>query len=658
MNMRLAGFPLRISLNLVLLLGAATQVLGQDPSAQELATPPERTAPSAKELTEALAHLTRPIGVEGAGLAVGLKDRLLHLGTVGDFSADQTLPIASASKWLATAVILSLHDDGLLDIELPVSRYLKEFDRPDKKYLTLSQCLSCTAGFAAQSRTALDRDLDMDGVARELAEEPLQYEPGIDFVYSGVGFQVAACVAVRATKTNWHTLFRDRVADRLGMMNTAFGRLSPVGSDAGAATVPWIAGGAVSSLRDYERVCAMLGNGGELRGVRVLKPESLDRMFRSQTARTLVRFPGFEGDLAYGLATWLQEPQAGVVRGSDPGAFGFLPWVDRDQGLWGVLAIQDRVARVLPRIGAVQAAARAFVKSPAISGTDELVRLECGGRTRSYRLHVPPGGSSAAKLPVVMVFHGGGGNSAQVEESTGFSKLADRRGFVAVYPDGTGLLRNKLLTWNSGGIPVYAGDKNVDDTEFVRAVLADLKQRIAVDPDRVFATGMSNGGMMCHRLAREAADLFAGIAPVSGAMNFTDTDATSPVAVMIVHGTADLHVRYDGGKPERSMGRAGRRVDAAVADAAKYYRTRNGLTGEPETTVDGGVRIETWQADERTLPVCVVTIGGGGHAWPGGTRGNYLGADEPVAWDATVAIWGFFAPLQTPRDAGAVPTPR
>ena len=128
--------------------------------------------------------------------------------------------------------------------------------------------------------------------------------------------------------------------------------------------------------------------------------------------------------------------------------------------------------------------------------------------------------------------------------------------------------------------------------------------------------------------------------------------------VMIVHGTADLHVRYDGGKPERSMGRAGRRVDAAVADAAKYYRTRNGLTGEPETTVDGGVRIETWQADERTLPVCVVTIGGGGHAWPGGTRGNYLGADEPVAWDATVAIWGFFAQLQTPRDAGAVPTPR
>ncbi|MEQ1634927.1 MAG: PHB depolymerase family esterase, partial [Planctomycetota bacterium] len=362
--------------------------------------------------------------------------------------------------------------------------------------------------------------------------------------------------------------------DRLGLESTSFGRLLPIGAEAGTATAPWVAGGAVSSLRDYERFCAMLANGGELLGVRVLARESVDRMFRSHTTRMKVRFDGFDGDLAYGLATWLQEPAEGLVRGSDPGAFGFLPWVDRDQGVWGVLALRDRVARVLPRIGAVQDAARAFVKSPAVFGTDEVVRLECGGRTRSYRVHLPPGAAAAAKLPVVMVFHGGGGNGAQIEESTGFSKLADRSGFVAVYPDGTGLLRNKLLTWNSGGIPVYASEKNVDDTAFVRAVLADLMQRVAVDKERVFATGMSNGGMMCHRLAREAADLFAGIAPVSGAMNFTAVDAASPIAVMIVHGSADLHVRYDGGKPERSTGRAGDRVDASVGDAAKYYRAR------------------------------------------------------------------------------------
>lgn len=623
--------------------------------AQEETSLPVRTAPADPTLAEALDDLARPLAVDGAGLAVGERGRLLHVSTSGAFTPDQQLPIASASKWLAVATILSLVDDGTLDLDATVATYLPEFGDADRKLITLRQCLSCTAGFPAQARKARGADLTLDECVRALAEVPLQYAPGTEWVYGGVTFQVAACCAVRRTGRDWHTLFAQRVAEPLGLLDTRFGALVPPGGSAGTAKNPWVAGGAVSSLRDYERFCAMLSNGGEFDGVRVLAKSSVEAMLRAATddSRMTVRFEGFEGDLDYGLGTWLQNLPGGLVRASDAGAFGFFPWIDLDRGVYGVLAIRDRVNRVLPRIGKVQDAARAFAKSPSVAGRDEVVRIEHGGRTRLYRLHTPPGAEKQKALPLVLVFHGGGGHGEQVEIATGFSRLADRENFVAVYPDGTGQFARRLLTWNSGGIAVYASEHKVDDAAFVRAVVADVRTRVPIDPDRVFATGMSNGGMMCHRLARECADLFAGIAPVAGAMNFTEADPRSPLAVMIVHGTGDDLVRYEGGRPERKVGRGGERVDASVADAVKYYLARNGLEGEPEVTVEGKVEVKTWRGANGAAPVRLATIDGGGHAWPSGRNSGLPRADEPTDWDAAKAIWDFFASVRRPAGSTA-----
>jgi polyhydroxybutyrate depolymerase len=99
------------------------------------------------------------------------------------------------------------------------------------------------------------------------------------------------------------------------------------------------------------------------------------------------------------------------------------------------------------------------------------------------------------------VLHGGGGSGEQAREATGLADLGVREGFVVVFPDGTGPLRGRVLTWNSGGMPVYASEHDVDDTAFLRLVVADVQRRVAIDPSRVFAVGHSNGGMMCHRLA-------------------------------------------------------------------------------------------------------------------------------------------------------------
>jgi polyhydroxybutyrate depolymerase len=196
-------------------------------------------------------------------------------------------------------------------------------------------------------------------------------------------------------------------------------------------------------------------------------------------------------------------------------------------------------------------------------------------------------------------------------------------------------------------MPVYAVEHDVDDCGFLRTVVADVQRRTAIDPARVFAAGHSNGAMMCHRLARQAPDVFAGIASVSGAMDFTEQDSITPIAVLIVHGTADEHVLYHGGAPRQGTGRAGDRTDASVQDAIDYYVARNGLRAYPDSQKDGKVRIDTYAtpADGKpgTAPVRVITLEGGGHAWPGTAAKGRLLADAPFGFPATQAIWDFFA---------------
>jgi polyhydroxybutyrate depolymerase len=534
-----------------------------------------------------------------------------------------------------------------------------EFDRADKRMLTLRQCLTCTSGLPARLSGRL-RGFDMAKFAAAAADTGLRQNPGSSFIYGGTGFQIAAVAAERVTGKSWHELFASRVGKPLGMTQTKFGALKPVGADAGTTELPWVAGGAVSSLADYERFVLMLLGGGEVAGRRVLKADSVDLMLRDQIEpRVVVHSEFLVGDhLRYGLGTWIEELGNDVVRVSDPGAFGFTPWLDRDLGIGGVFAVRDRVRRVLPKLRSVQDVAREVVLSPVVAGTESSHTVRHGGRDRRYLLHVPPHDDSQPAMPLLVVLHGGGGNGAQVRANTGIAEIATRAGFAVAFPDGSGLLPKRLLTWNSGGIDVYASRNDVDDVGFLREVVRDVGQRVPIDAARVYAAGHSNGGMMCHRLAREAADVFSGIAVVAGAMNFTDADATSPIAVMIVHGAADKHVLYRGGKTEVTQrGQAGR-VDASVQDAIDYYVARNNLSGYPRSESHDDVRVDDYgvpKDDRPTAPVRVVSLEHGGHSWPGSSQRPRLIADTPVDYPASRAIVEFFASLQPAASSPTTP---
>jgi len=127
--------------------------------------------------------------------------------------------------------------------------------------------------------------------------------------------------------------------------------------------------------------------------------------------------------------------------------------------------------------------------------------LVVGGVERVYVVRTPRDlAGRGAPAPLVLVLHGGGGNASIAEGMTGFSELAEKTGFIVVYPEGSGRFRGRLLTWNAGHCCGHAMEQRVDDVAFISALLDRLGADYPVDPRRIYVTGMSNGGMMAHRL--------------------------------------------------------------------------------------------------------------------------------------------------------------
>lgn len=264
--------------------------------------------------------------------------------------------------------------------------------------------------------------------------------------------------------------------------------------------------------------------------------------------------------------------------------------------------------------------------------------VRVGGVERSYLLYVPEG-KRAAKWPLLVLMHGGGGGARQAARSYGMNDVADRHRFLVAYPNGSGRRADILLTWNAGNCCGYAKDRSVDDVKFIRAMVEQIDRDFGIDRSRVYATGMSNGGMMAHRLGCEAADLFAAIAPVAGALNLA-CKPTDAVAVMIFHGTADEHVPYDGGTGKKSLEP---RLDQPVSHAVDVWRNANACKRALRIQPRGNLSRQTWSECRDGTEVSLVTIRGGGHAWPGGVAPPRAWADVPTTEvSASEEMWKFF----------------
>lgn len=263
-------------------------------------------------------------------------------------------------------------------------------------------------------------------------------------------------------------------------------------------------------------------------------------------------------------------------------------------------------------------------KSMSMTGTQSRT-ISVGTGKRTYIVHVPPGYDPSKFTSVVFAFHGFTTQATDFVKNIGIEAASDQRNFLAVIPQGSGV----VPSWNAGGCCGEAQTFNTDDVGFVKTLLASLRSEFCVDNKRVFAMGHSNGGFMVNRLACEMADDFAAIGPNSAGLVFSPCKPTRPVPVYYMHGDADLVVFYGGGFP---LGWNG------AKNTFDGWGTRNSCTTPAKVTSQSGkVTCQTYAPCAAGADVNLCTISGGDHVWPSSTT------DTQRYADGTKSYLDFFA---------------
>lgn len=261
--------------------------------------------------------------------------------------------------------------------------------------------------------------------------------------------------------------------------------------------------------------------------------------------------------------------------------------------------------------------------------------LTVDGIKRTYRLYVPPSLDTKQPAPMVVALTGFPGTGDEMAEVSRLDVQANTLGFIVVYPDpvpdSQADLSNLLEgSWNAGTCCGDASAKGVDDVTFINRLLDRLSTDFRIDTTRVFAAGLSNGGMMAYRLACELSDRISAVASVAGAMVvIDDCRPARSVSILEMHGTADSHVAYAGYYP------------SSTVSTVQRWVALDGCTDKPTQTVSGVTKTSTWVHCRAGTVVRFDTVVGGHHTWFGTDLDPVPG--EP---DSTATVWDFFSNLK------------
>jgi polyhydroxybutyrate depolymerase len=265
-----------------------------------------------------------------------------------------------------------------------------------------------------------------------------------------------------------------------------------------------------------------------------------------------------------------------------------------------------------------------------------------GGEKRAYLLYVPGSYDPSTPTPLVISIHGFAEWPAHQAQISHWNDLAEQEGFIVVYPSGTGF----PLRWRASGSPGSAAGPQVE-VAFISDLLDHLESEYNLDPRRIYANGLSNGGGMTFVLSCTLAERIAAVGMVSGAYLFPweACQPSRPIPAIVFHGTADPIVPYQGG-PSESFDVPFPLIPDWVATLAR----QNGCGAVPlEIPASGevsGIRYTGCAAD-----VIFYTIAGGGHAWPGGEpMPEFIVGHTTQDIDATQAMWDFFQAHPLPEE--------
>ncbi|HSK62835.1 MAG TPA: serine hydrolase domain-containing protein [Pyrinomonadaceae bacterium] len=300
----------------------------------------------------------------GCALVVVKADRVIYRKGFGTHLPDQVIPIASASKWLSGALIMSLVDEGKLSLDDPVSKHLPEFTN-DKANITIRQLFSHTSGLPPEAGCRNDKRTSLAACANQIARVKLRAAPGAEFHYGGVSQHVAGRIAEVITGKPFNQLFVERIATPLGMARTDFFAYGPTDN-------PRPAGDARSSVDEYGRFLQMLLQRGTFNGQRVLSQASVAEMHNDQTGGARIAYTIYERHARldpklllarYGVGMWREkvDDRGQLLEASSQGALGFSPWMDAERNLAGVLSVRSSFSLALPDYLAIKDQIRRIV---------------------------------------------------------------------------------------------------------------------------------------------------------------------------------------------------------------------------------------------------------------------------------------------------------
>ena len=254
-------------------------------------------------------------------------DTLVYKRELGDFDSRTVAPIASASKWLTTALVMMFVDEGKISLDDKVSKYIPDFELYAKDYVTIRHCLSHFTGVKVETGIkgilARRKFNSLEDEVESFAKSEIQSNAGTEFRYSNVGLNIAGRILEIVSKKKFDMLIKQRLFNPLGMRKTSFGTLD------GSAINP--SGGALSTADDYLHFLQMLLNNGKYHGVQILSEASVKELRKLQTTPEQIKYAPKAGQgFGYALGSWvLEEGKNGEANAlASPGLFGTWPMVD------------------------------------------------------------------------------------------------------------------------------------------------------------------------------------------------------------------------------------------------------------------------------------------------------------------------------------------
>lgn len=285
------------------------------------------------------------------------------------------------------------------------------------------------------------------------------------------------------------------------------------------------------------------------------------------------------------------------------------------------------------------------LQSQSVNPESRSQSIVVDGLNRTYLIHRPQPINPSRASSLILAFHGGGGDSQGMEALTGLSELSDQEGFIVVYPQALN------GHWNDRRDPRFEADGAINDLKFVRTLIAQLQQTEAIDPRRIFATGISNGGFFTQALACDLSQQIAAVAVVASNLPQAlsqDCQLSRPVSITYFLGTSDPLMPYNGGVVMGANGRSATVLSAL--DSFNFWLNRAGIQRLPRTTTlpdrvpSDGTTVQSLSARNFRREVTLYTIQGGGHTWPSGLQ--YL--PVPIIGrtsseiNASTTMWQFF----------------